>query len=154
MSVPVPAAGGASRSPAFAEHLRPEVRAVAPLCASADAYAQARGVDAYDRNALRIVLEALLTNVAKHASARGDVGVRVEAVHDAIRIRIDDDGIAFDPTAAHGPRITSLVETATVGGMGLQLVRSAVRAFRYRREAGRNVVEAEIALLEPLGKGV
>ena len=70
-----------------------------------------------------------------------------------VDLYIDDDGVAFNPTTAHGPRITSLVETATVGGMGLQLVRSAVRAFRYRREASRNVVEAEIALLEPLGKG-
>lgn len=153
MSTPIVPAGGASHGSSFAVAVRPEVPAVGPVCDAADAHAVARGVGAYERNELRIVLKELLTNVAKHASARGDVGVRVEAVHDAIRIRIDDDGVAFNPTTAHGPRITSLVETATVGGMGLQLVRSAVRAFRYRREASRNVVEAEIALLEPLGKG-
>ncbi len=47
----------------------------------------------------RVVQEAL-TNVRKHARARG-CGVVLDAVGDVILLEVRDDGIGFDPTAVH-----------------------------------------------------
>jgi anti-sigma regulatory factor (Ser/Thr protein kinase) len=116
---------------------------VATLC---DAYVAARGAGDRPRYALRLVIEELLTNVAKYAGARGSVEVRVRAGADGISVRIEDDGVAFDPTAAVAPAAPTTIEAARVGGLGLKLVRASVRRMTYRRERGRNVVECEIPL--------
>lgn len=135
-----------ARRGAFVAGIRPEPVAVGALCDAADAYVAERGGGDRSRYALRLVLEELLVNIARYASATGDVAVRVETDAGTIRVRIDDDGVPFDPTAVAPPAAPTSLVSAPVGGLGLKMVRSSVRRFGYRREGGRNVVEAEIPL--------
>ena len=140
------ATGDPSSGPSFVADIRPQAAEIAALCDAADAHVAARGVGGRGRYALRLVLEELLTNIAKYAGAPGAVGVRVETVSGTIRVRVDDDGAAFDPTTGvDSPAPTSL-DAARVGGLGLRMVRASARSLRYRREGGRNIVEADIDL--------
>jgi len=68
----------------------------------------------------RVVQEAL-TNVAKHAAAR-HAGVAVKAVGGALRIVVRDDGIGFDPAAAHeGFGLSGMTERVTLLGGHLEI---------------------------------
>jgi anti-sigma regulatory factor (Ser/Thr protein kinase) len=94
-------------------------------------------------HAVELVLEETLLNAARHAFPDGgqhaiDVAVRVEA--DEVVLEFGDDGIEFDPRARPSPAPASCLADATVGGLGLRLVRANARRIDYRRDAGRNAL--------------
>ena len=124
--------------------VRPELAAISPAADEADAYVTAHGAGEKARYSVRIVLEELLANVALHSGAHGDVEVVVRAGGPAITVRLADDGRPFDPGSATDPSRPETIEETAVGGLGLSMVRSAVRRMTYRRDGGRNVVEVEI----------
>lgn len=117
---------------------------VSALCDAADEHAASRGAGPQARYALRLVVEELVSNVAKYAGASGPIEVRVEVRTDAVLATIIDDGVPFDPSAAAAPAAPDSLAEASIGGLGLTMVRASVRRLGYRRESGRNVVEAEI----------
>src|SRR6185503_9945132 len=80
--------------------LRPELAALDGVSVAADAHVAQRGADDRARYAVGVVLEELLTNAVKYASARADLEVRVAVREGAIVVRISDDGCPFDPTTA------------------------------------------------------
>jgi anti-sigma regulatory factor (Ser/Thr protein kinase) len=51
---------------------------------------------------------------------------------------MEDDGVAFNPLEAPAPRQPGSLAEATVGGLGIHLIRSFTDECRYRRENGRN----------------
>lgn len=126
--------------------LRPELAAISPASDAADAHAAAHGAGERPRYALRLVLEELLANVALHSGASGEIEVVVGASGPAIAVRVTDDGRAFDPTSAADPSPPASIEEASVGGLGLSMVRNAARRMSWRRDGGRNVVDVEIAV--------
>ena len=95
-----------------------------------------------ERARLLIVLEELLTNVAKYGydadGAAGTVTVVLALEGDRLSIEFEDDGKPFDPLAQAPPGLDQAVEERSVGGLGLHIVRSLVEAARYAREEGRN----------------
>jgi serine/threonine-protein kinase RsbW len=130
----------------LAADVRPRVADVVAFCDAADAHVAGRGIGDGPRYALRVVLEELLTNVVRYGGVRGEVSIAVDVVADAIAVRIASDGVEFDPTQAAERAAPSNLGSARIGGLGLKMVRSSVRRFTYRREGGRNVVEADIPL--------
>ncbi|HEY5224803.1 MAG TPA: histidine kinase [Microbacteriaceae bacterium] len=78
----------------------------------------------------RVVQESL-TNVLRHASGAAQVDVTVTYDADAVRIRIDDSGVAANRTVDGGP------QTATHGaGRGLVGMRERVALYRGTLESG------------------
>ena len=95
--------------------------------------------------ALFLVLDEWLTNVIKYAHPGGGGAaheITVCVCLDAAEfvVDIEDDGVAFDPTAAAAPAVADEVpwEDRPVGGWGLELVRRTVDSVAYRRDESRN----------------
>ena len=104
------------------------------------------GVEASIVHAVDLALEELLTNTIRHGYPRGHAGqgsirLQLAVADDEVRVRIQDDGAAFDPTAAPLPEPPSSLASARVGGQGIRLVRSAIRDMRYRRTPEGNELE-------------
>lgn len=90
---------------------------------------------------VQLVLEEVLSNVVRHAFPDGGVhaiSVLVAFDGEGIDIRVRDDGIEFDPSAAPDVDVTLPLELRRVGGLGLHFVRQLTRYFEYRREDGFN----------------
>jgi serine/threonine-protein kinase RsbW len=91
--------------------------------------------------ALQLCLEEVVTNIMRHgeASARATEIVTNIVRHGAdIIITIEDDGGPFDPTKfVARPRVRSL-EEASVGGLGIGLMRQFARDIEYWRSGTRN----------------
>ena len=86
---------------------------------------------------LAVIVEELVSNALRHGAGERatTVEVELECNGEAIRVALDDDGVAFDPTTSRhfdGPN------AETGGGVGLALVKAWVSEFRYARVAGRN----------------
>jgi signal transduction histidine kinase len=79
-----------------------------------------RPAAAIENNLFRIVQE-VLTNISKHARAR-TVKIGIEAAEGRLRLRIEDDGVGFDPSRVkqsgehHGWGLMTMAERAEMIG--------------------------------------
>lgn len=90
-----------------------------------------------------LALDEILTNIVSYGFPDGavhEIHVLVEAVSSAITLRIDDDGVAFDPTSVAAPNLETPLETRPPGGLGIHFVRTLMHELRYRREGSRNIL--------------
>ncbi len=96
-------------------------------------------------NRLEVVLEELTSNVVRHAQAATYVALSASLVEGGVRIGVEDDGAAFNPlTAQENPRFQS-VEDASLGGLGIPLVKRLTRSLDYARLGNVNRIVAVIA---------
>jgi serine/threonine-protein kinase RsbW len=94
-----------------------------------------------DANAIHVVLDEILSNSIRHGlagAASHDIAVTLELADGEIRIEVEDDGAAYDPTQAPAPRLEGTLEERTQGGLGMAFVRGLTDSIEYRRIAGRN----------------
>ncbi len=100
------------------------------------------------RYALRLALEEMISNVIKYGYEDRDVheiGVDLDFRSDAVRVRLTDDGRAFNPlTEAKKTRTAADLSEQGIGGLGVFLVRQLAGDLKYRREADRNILEFTI----------
>ena len=94
----------------------------------------------------QVVLEELFVNIFKHAyqNSKGSVEIILETENAALRIRIADQGPAFDPLAAETPDLQKRFAEGIPGAAGLVLLRAMVQELRYARQDGRNTLEVRI----------
>jgi len=87
---------------------------------------------------LELVLEEILSNAVRHVPAgeRRGVEVTVSVRGAGVRVRFDDRGVAFDPTA-EAERREGLAGDEC-GGFGLHLVKGFVDHWEYARVQGAN----------------
>lgn len=148
-------------------HLRFElardVASVMPQVEAIEAFLIEAGCNPASATQMAIVAEEILTNIARDAwpaSAPGvcvvDVeaepaeairaepaeAIRAEPVAAAlwVRLRTDDDGVAFDPTQAENPDIEASLEDRAIGGLGILLVREMTDTQVYERTDGHNIL--------------
>lgn len=99
--------------------------------------------------AIELVLEEVLTNEIKYAfddHAEHPIELTVRLEPDAVVLRFEDGGVAFDPLQASAPQAPTSVDDAPVGGLGLVLVRSFATSASYERRDGRNCLTIGVAL--------
>ena len=116
--------------------LRAELAALPALGLWVDA--QVVGLDAHQAYALRLCVEELVGNVLLHGAA-GALQVIVDGP--PLRLVVEDDGPAFDPTVASRPILPTSLDEARPGGLGLLLTRRYSRGMAYARAGGWNRLE-------------
>jgi anti-sigma regulatory factor (Ser/Thr protein kinase) len=93
-----------------------------------------------------LALSELITNLIAYGYPDGRPGM--VSLHcwqhsERLRIRIVDDGAAFDPTTYVPPDLPGSLEAATEGGRGLRLVRHFSDELQYTRlDAGNQLTLA------------
>jgi anti-sigma regulatory factor (Ser/Thr protein kinase) len=96
----------------------------------------ARGLREQEIGQLTLVVQEAVTNIHRHAYRGAAGAVRLEALlgDDAIELRFEDGGPAFDPTTVPLRPLDSPAE----GGRGIALIRALSDGLRYERRRGRN----------------
>jgi serine/threonine-protein kinase RsbW len=117
------------------------------LLPEAEAFLKRHGASAGATSRVLIVLEEMILNLVKYAtaSATPDVEVRLEVADDRVVVQIADDGAPFDPRGAPEFDKTKPLEERRPGGMGIQIVRNLAREIHYERLAGRNHLRLVLA---------
>ncbi|MDE2080637.1 MAG: ATP-binding protein [Burkholderiales bacterium] len=104
-------------------------------------FVDGQGLSVRARYRLELVLEEVLMNLVWHAFPEGGshaIDLTLQLEPDTLRLGFEDDGAPFDPLAAPLPVAPRSLAEAVPGGLGLALVRKAVREARYERVGGRN----------------
>lgn len=96
---------------------------------------------------LRLCSEELFSNIVLHGGGEGGgveitVTIAVDETH--ARVTFTDDGPPFNPLHWPPPPKYESIETAQVGGLGVEIVRTYAESFDYKRDDGRNVVSFAI----------
>ncbi len=96
------------------------------------------------RHAFDLALEEWLSNIIKYAynHPEGDhwIELRFLAGPGWARVQIEDAGCEFNPLTAPPVDTTESLETRSVGGLGLHMIRQLMDTADYRREGGRNIL--------------
>lgn len=105
--------------------------------------AQMTEIGATERQSFRAQLcaEELLLNALTHGGREPLAAVvALEALPERLRLKISDDGAAFNVVDAPHRTLDETVDSAAPGGWGLELVRRFAEAASYQRVDDRNVV--------------
>jgi serine/threonine-protein kinase RsbW len=78
---------------------------------------------------------------------RLEIAVEVERNDGALVALIEDNGRQFDPTQAPAPSRATSLQDATIGDLGIHLMRSFASGMHYERRNGRN--RLTLRFLEP-----
>jgi phosphoserine phosphatase RsbU/P len=108
----------------------------------------ARGVEPGRIGDTELIVEELLTNVARAARSQpGDVQLSLECAltPDEIALTVRDNGPAFDPLAMAKPNIDGGIADREVGGLGILIVRQLADSCRYARIDGCNVLDIRLS---------
>lgn len=100
-------------------------------------------LDERAQNRAAIIIEELVSNVLRHGGGRGDhsLWLSIEDGNGSLTLEIEDDGIAFDPSA---PNVFDGPDPKTGGGIGLAIVRAWASDVTYARNGERNVLKLTI----------
>lgn len=133
-------------------HLQLRVSAETPASFAAASgrlreHLEGQGVSGRALYAADLAFEELGTNILTYAlagrpAAAFDLRVTVEP--DRVLLVFEDDGPAFDPSAAPSPERPESLAEARIGGLGLEMVRRVAERLDYARHADRNHLTVEI----------
>lgn len=96
-----------------------------------------------------LVLEELVQNIVSYGYPDGPPGefeLSLWRKGDTLHIRLEDDGIPFDPFSLPVPDLDLSLEERGIGGLGVHFTRTLMNRHAYRAVAGRNRVDLEKAL--------
>jgi serine/threonine-protein kinase RsbW len=106
-----------------------------------DEFRVRHGLPEEDANAIHVVLDEILSNSIRHGlagAASHAITVALELSQGEIRLEVEDDGVAYDPTQAPAPVLTGSLDERSEGGLGMAFVRGLTDSIEYRRVDGRN----------------
>jgi anti-sigma regulatory factor (Ser/Thr protein kinase) len=91
--------------------------------------------------AVQLCLEEAVVNIIMHSvtkDRRLEIAVEVERKDQMLVARIEDNGMAFDPTQVPPPPVPASLDEAKVGDIGIHLMRSFASGIHYERRDGTN----------------
>lgn len=116
----------------------------------------AAGADPATRHDLRLAVEEACVNVMRHAyrdSGPGDLTLDVARIEwqgaPAMRVIVQDHGLAFDPLAQAPPIPAASGEPLRIGGLGVHLMKQVTDAQDYHRDATTGNNLTLVKLLKP-----
>ena len=115
---------------ADAASLAPALAFVRASFAGADAKAVAAMMNATDE---------VTSNIVNYSGATA-YRIEAERTFDRLRLRISDDGRAYNPLSHVDPDTHAAIEDRPIGGLGLVVVKRLADRVAYSREDGRNVL--------------
>ena len=111
--------------------------------------------------AIQLCCEEVFSNIVRHgpqqSAPTADHEERVKLYLDhgnrAVILRIDDQAEAFDPLSVDSPQYPQSVAEASVGGLGIHLVRQFAQDVRYERLGQTNSLTMRFDLPDASASG-
>jgi anti-sigma regulatory factor (Ser/Thr protein kinase) len=92
---------------------------------------------------INLAVDELFTNIVKYGFADNNlhyVAVTISHRDGKISIRLEDNGIPFDPAAKQTSELKDPLELCKIGGLGLHLVKKIMDDIVYERRGKKNVI--------------
>ena len=97
------------------------------------------GTDAKAVAAMMNATDEVTSNIVNYSGATA-YRIEAERTFDRLRLRISDDGRAYNPLSHVDPDTHAAIEDRPIGGLGLVVVKRLADRVVYSREGGRNAL--------------
>ena len=92
---------------------------------------------------INLALDELFTNIVSYGYTDNKthwIKFNLRADSDAVKIRIEDSGIAFDPVGTSTSGSAPPLEDCKIGGLGLHIVKKIMDQIDYTRKGNKNII--------------
>lgn len=116
------------------------------LCQHLETYCGNLGFSQKNIFETHLILEELFTNIVLHGLSPGEkhpVGIELACQKDTLTIRIEDQGIAFNPVKAAKPNTDCTLADRQIGGLGIHLAKQFASDIKYQRKGKKNILTIE-----------
>jgi len=104
---------------------------------------------------MNLALDELFTNIITYGfrdDKKHTIKIHIVAEHNQLKLRIEDDGIPFDPAMVESPDLACKIEDCRIGGLGIHLIKNLMDEIRYERVNDMNLLYLTKHIAQP-GKG-
>jgi serine/threonine-protein kinase RsbW len=113
------------------------------LCQHCEEIGQAIGVTDKAIFEMNLALDELFTNIISYGfqdNQEHTIKINISIEGDLLDIRIEDDGIPFNPIQSKTPDFQCGIEECKIGGLGIHLIKKLMDDVRYQRVADKNIL--------------
>jgi serine/threonine-protein kinase RsbW len=92
---------------------------------------------------LNLALEEIVINVMAHGYADNrdhEIGVRLDLQDGTLTVRVEDDGLPFNPLEAPPANLAVPPNERRAGGLGIHFVKTLMDRLQYQRLGNKNVL--------------
>jgi serine/threonine-protein kinase RsbW len=118
------------------------VAGIVAICEWVETTCRSAGVHSDTTYAVQVCAEELLGNILRHGGRPSPrIEVTLSFSPGRVTLTVEDDGPAFDVSAAVPHRVDRTLDAVEPGGLGIQLIRSFASGLDYQRAGlGNRVV--------------
>ena len=113
------------------------------LCRQVEAFAKKQALSPKDIFEIHLCMEEHFTNIISHGytdSEKHFIEITLSVEDEKFMVRIEDDGIAFNPTKIAAPDFRCPLEERKIGGLGVHLTKHFMDTMAYQRRDNKNVL--------------
>ena len=113
------------------------------LCRHCEEIGQSIGVSDKSIFEMNLALDELFTNIISYGfqdQQEHSIHITITIDGDMLDIRIEDDGVPFNPLACKTPDFQCSIETCKIGGLGIHLIKKLMDDIQYQRIADKNIL--------------
>ena len=92
---------------------------------------------------MNLALDELFTNIISYGFQDHQehiIKVSISVEGDQLQMRIEDDGVPFNPLESEMPDIQCGIEECKIGGWGIHLIKKLMDDIQYQRVADNNIL--------------
>jgi len=113
------------------------------LCQNLEKFGQKIGLSKKLIFEINLALDELFTNIISYGFKDGKehtIKVTITPQNEELCLRIEDDGIPFNPIDFEIPDVACSVENCKIGGLGIHIIRKLMDEICYQRCDDKNVM--------------
>lgn len=92
---------------------------------------------------MNLALDELFTNIISYGFSdqqEHTIKINITIEGDQLQMRIEDDGVPFNPLASKTPDFQCGIEECKIGGLGIHLIKKLMDDVHYQRVSDKNVL--------------
>ena len=128
-------------SHSYSFELKSDLSELETLCQHLIKFGQITGLSLTCATDINICLDELFTNIVSYGFADDQehiIRFTINLDNNVLIIKIEDDGVPFNPLKKKDPEFPDDLMDARIGGLGIHIVRKLMDEIHYKRKRGWN----------------
>ena len=129
---------------AYAFELKNDQSELDRLCEKCEELGRSIGLSDKSVFEINLALDELFTNIISYGfkdQKEHSIKIEISVDDHQLHMRIEDDGIPFNPLAVEPPDFQCGIEECQVGGLGIHLIKKLMDDVQYKRVGDKNIIE-------------
>lgn len=140
---------------AYAFEFKNDLAELDRLCQNCEAVGASMGMSKKLIFEMNLALDELFTNIISYGfddDKEHFIKVDIVAENNVLTMRIEDDGVPFNPLIAESPDLECRIEDCKIGGLGIHLIKSLMDDIHYERVDDANILHLKKQIPSPDSK--